>query len=131
MCHVETFRKRMHSSRKRTTHAVAISWGICFSACWDTPPWVWTWRTLLPDVAMETPRCGPGDPLGVGMETPLGVGMESPLARLLKLPPGCGPGDQQGMLGYHPLETCKSCWDTTCKACWDTPPMNSMTGRHV
>ena len=63
------------------------------------PPWVWAWRP---------PRCGPG---------------VSPLARPLNFPPGCGPGNLQGMLGYHPPETCcKECWDTTCNACWDTPP---------
>ena len=74
---------------------------------------------------IPSPRCGPGDTCR------------------------CGPGDLQGMLGYHPPETCKACWDTiprrparhagipppgdlqdmlgyhppeTCKACWDTTP---------
>ena len=60
------------------------------------PPRMWTWRPV---------RCGPGDPK----------------ARPLNFPLGCGPGDLQGMLGYHPLETCKACWDTTCNACWNTP----------
>ena len=41
-------------------------------------------------------------PPGVGLETPLGVGLETPQARPLKCPPGCGPGDLQGMAGYHP-----------------------------
>ena len=40
-------------------------------------------------------------PPGVGLETPLGVGLETPQARLLNFPLGCGPGDLQGMLGYH------------------------------
>ena len=40
------------------------------------PPQVW---------ACRTPWSGPGDPLGVGLETPPG---QTP-----QLPPGCGPGD--------------------------------------
>ena len=64
--------------------AVGGGWEVCLSACWDTPP-------------------------GVGLETPPGVGLENtpwvwawrtPLARPLKLPLGCGPGNLQGMLGY-------------------------------
>ena len=74
----------MHSSRMRTTRS-SSHWGVCLSACWDTPPWVWAWRS----------------PLGVGMETPMGVGMETLLARPLNFPLGVG------------LETCKTCWDTT------------------
>ena len=62
---------------------------------------------------------------------PLDVGLETPLARSPKLPPGCGSGNLQGMLGYHPPKTsCKACWDTTCNACWDTTPspfMNRIT----
>ena len=73
---------------------------------------------------------GPGDPLGVGLETPPGVGLETPQvwawrppdvwawslppARALNFPPGVG------------LETpscCKACWDTTCNAFWDTTPL--------
>ena len=46
-------------------------------------------------------------------------------------PPGCGPGNLQGMLGYTPLETYKACWDATCKACWDTTPLPPWTDRHV
>ena len=34
--------------------------------------------------------------------SPLGVGLETPLARPLNFPPGCGPGNLQGMLGYPP-----------------------------
>ena len=47
-------------------------------------------------------------PLGVGLEdpstSPLGVVLETaPLARPLNSPPpGCGPGNLQGMLGYQP-----------------------------
>ena len=55
-----------------------------------------------PGVGLETPpRCGPGDPPG------LGVGLETPLARPLTLnfPLSVGletpPGHWQGMLGYH------------------------------
>ena len=53
--------------------AVAVG-GVCLSACWD-PPWVWTWR--------------PPPPPGMGLETPPGQ------------TPQLGPGDLQGMLGYH------------------------------
>ena len=70
----------------------------------DTPPWVWAWRPPT--------RCGPGDP---------------PQARPLNFPLGCGPGDLQDMLGYHPLDTCKACWDTSCNACLDTTPHQPWT----
>ena len=52
-----------------------------------------------PGVGLETsPGCGPGDPPGVGPGDPLGVvpGQTS------QLPLGCGLGDLQCMLGYHP-----------------------------
>ena len=75
----QIMKQRMHSSRMLTARSSSCQWGVCLSACWDTP------------------GCGPGDPPG---QTP-------------EAPPGCGPGDLQGMLGYHPLETCKACWDTT------------------
>ena len=88
-------------------------------------PQVWDWRP---------PGFGPGDPLGVGLETPTGQTPQlppwvwawrpPPPARPLNFPLGCGPGDLQGMLGYHPppLDTCKTCWDTTGNACWDIIP---------
>ena len=69
------------------------------------PPWVWAWRPPRPDHSTSPwvwawrpfqPR-PQNFPLGVGLETP------PPRARPLNLPPGCGPGDLQGMLGYHPL----------------------------
>ena len=47
---IETFTQEC--SRMRTTHS-SSHWGVCLSACRDTPPWVWAWRP---------PRCGPGDP---------------------------------------------------------------------
>ena len=116
----------------------------------DLPPGVGL--ETPPGVGLETsPRCGPGDPTRCGLamplarplNLPLGVDLETssgqtpqlppwvwawrppPPVRPLKLPPGCGPGNLQGMLGYTPapLETCKACWDTTCKACWDTTPL--------
>ena len=81
------------------------------------PPWVWAW-TRSPQLPawlwawIRSPST-----------SPLGVGLEPSLARSSKLPLGCGPGNLQSMLGYHPLETCcKACWDTTCNACWDTTP---------
>ena len=107
--------------------AVAISCaggGVCLSACWDTPPGVGLKTPLgvgleTPQVwAWRTPRCGPGEPparplnfpLGWDwrppwarpLNFPLGVGLETPLARPLKFLPGCGPGNLQSMLGYHP-----------------------------
>ena len=47
-----------------------------------------------PGVDLETP-------LGVGLETSIGVGLDTLLARPLNLPYGCGPGDLQGIMGYH------------------------------
>ena len=93
-------------------------------------PWVWAWRPHPPGVALETPkvwvwrsprcepgeppRCGPADPPRCGPGDParpdpsasaLGVGLEPPSpARPLNFPPGCGPGNLQGMLGYHPQD---------------------------
>ena len=77
---------------------------------WISPS-VWAWRH---------PGCGPGDTLGVGLETPwvwawkpLGVGLETPQGQTPQLPPWlwawkparhagiAPPGDLQGMLGYH------------------------------
>ena len=60
------------------------------------------------------PRCGPEDINECGR--PPG----DPLARPLKSPPWCGPGD--------PQETCKAPWDTICKACWDTTPGDMLQG---
>ena len=65
----------MHSSRMRTVHCSSRllgRGGACLSACWDTHP--------PPGWAWRPP---PQD------QTP-------------QLPPGCGPGDLQGMLGYPP-----------------------------
>ena len=48
-----------------------------------------------------------------------------------QFPPGCGPGNLQGMLGYHPLPSRSARYagipppplpETCCKACWDNPP---------
>ena len=102
---------RIHSSRLCTTHS-SSHWGGLPLCILGYP---------LP------PGCGPGDPPpGVGLETPpgqtsqlppwvwawgpprsdpsaspLGVDLETPQNRPLNFPPGCGPGDLQGMLGYH------------------------------
>ena len=72
------------------------------------PPWVWAWRLLQPDPSTS--------PLAVGLEnppswpdpstSPLGVGLETPLQTSQPSPPGCGPGDLQGMLGYHTPPPC-------------------------
>ena len=101
---MKSFSTRMHSSRMRTTHSSSCLLGsVCLSACWDTspgvgletpppsvgletPPWVWAWKP---------PGCEPGD-------TPPQVWpWRPPQARSLNFPPGCGPGDLQGILGYH------------------------------
>ena len=54
-------------------------WGwVSLSACWD---------------AHTSSGCGPGDPLGVGLETPgYGPGV----------PPGCGPGDPPWVWTWRP-----------------------------
>ena len=83
----------------------------------ETPsPWVWAWRPPWPDPSTST--------LGVGLETP-GLtpqlppwlwAWRPPLARPLKLLPGCGPGDLQGMLGYHHPPNCEqNSWHTLLK----------------
>ena len=88
ICSLLSEETRIHSSRMRTARGSSRQLGGCFSACWDTPPQVWAWRTPLP--------------LGMGLEDPPpGVGLETPLARPLKLPP---PGVD--------LETSKACWHT-------------------
>ena len=81
-----------------------VCWRGCLPQCMLGTPQVWAWRPPRPDPLNFPPGCGPGDP---------------PQARPPQLPLGCGPGDLQGMLGYHPLDTCKACWDTTCNACWE------------
>ena len=76
--------------------AVAVCWGVCLSACWDTPPRV----DLEPPGCgpRDSPGCGPGDPPARPLSFPPGCGPgQTPQA-----PPGCGPGNLQGMLGYHP-----------------------------
>ena len=50
------------------------------------PPWVWAWRPPGQTPQLP-PGCGPGEPLRPGPSTS---------------PPGCMPGDLQGMLRYHP-----------------------------
>ena len=69
--------------------AVAIRWGVCFSACWDKAPlaqtpqlpsWVWAWRPPWPDPSTS--------PLGVGLDTCKACWDTTPLL--------------QGMLEYQP-----------------------------
>ena len=84
---------RMHSSRMRTARSSSRR-GVCLSACWDTPPWVWAWRPSPQVWAWKPPRPDPST-------SPLGVGLETLLGQTPQLPPGCGPGNLQGILGYH------------------------------
>ena len=64
-------------------------------------------------VGLETPQpdplnfplgCGPGDPLARSPSTSyLGMDLETSPGQIpLNSPPGFGPGNLQGMLGYHP-----------------------------
>ena len=95
------FRTRMHSSSMRTTHNSSRLLGGSLPQCILGYPQVWAWRPPLGcgpgdpllGVDLETPRYGPGDPPGAGLETPWPDPSTSPL--------GVG------------LETCKACWDTT------------------
>ena len=120
----------MHSSRMRTARSSSHRGGVCLSACWDRHP---------TGVVLETPP-------GVSLETPLGVDLRypqlppwvwawrPPTQIPLNFPTGCGPGNLQGMLGYHPPppETCcKVCWYTTCNAYWDSTPPCGQNDRHV
>ena len=78
--------------------AVAICWGVCLSACWDTPP----------SVDLEPPGYGPRDSPGCGPG--------DPPARPLNFSPGCGPGQTPQALKLPlavGLVTCKAYWDTT------------------
>ena len=106
----------MHSSRMRTARGSSRPrGGVYLSACWDTPP----------------PRCWPGDPPGVGLETPLGCGPgDPPPNQTPQLPPWVWawrlphwrPARHAGIPSPDQETCCKTCWDTTCNACWDTPP---------
>ena len=69
------FRTRMHSSRMRTARSSSQVFSSVHAGI---------------------------HPLGVGLETPLGVGLETHPGQTPQLPPGCGPGNLQGLLGYHP-----------------------------
>ena len=71
---------RMYSSRMHTAHSISYRGGGGLPQCMlGYTPWVWAWRT----------------PPGVGLA------WKPPEARPLNFPPGCGPGNLQGMLGYH------------------------------
>ena len=96
----------MHSSRMRTAGSSSHwGWGVCLSACWDRPPWVgletpWVWAWRPPQLPLG---CGPGHPLARSPSTSLGCEPgDTPGQIPLNFPPGCGPGNLQGMLGYHP-----------------------------
>ena len=116
---------RMHSSRMCTTCSSSRQGGLPQCMLGYTH-WVWAWRP--PGLGLKTPQvwaCRPllwaWRPPGVGLQSPPppnvwawraprhgpveppGVGLETPQARPLNFPPGCGPENLQGMLGYHPL----------------------------
>ena len=115
----------MHSSRMCTARSSSHRGrGVCLSACWDRPPWVWDWRTPPQVWAWRPPgqiplnfplACGPGDPpTRCPSTSPLGVDLETPWPDLpwvwawrpLARSPSTSP------LGVG-LETYKSCLDTT------------------
>ena len=97
------FKTIMHSKRMRTACGSSRLWGGGLPQCMlgyipprcgpGDPPW---------SVPGDPPGSVPGDPLGLGLGTPWVWAWRSLLARPLNFPPGCGPGDLQGMLGYHP-----------------------------
>ena len=100
----------MHTSRMRTARSSSCHGGL---GRVSTPPWSRHPPEQAPPeqtpLQQAPPGCGPGDPLGMGLETPppqpdpsislLGVGLETCKACWDTTPP---PGDLlQGMLGYH------------------------------
>ena len=59
------------------------------------PPWVWAWTRspLISPLAMGLDQIPHDFPLDMGLETPSQIPLNFPL--------GFGPGNLQGMLGYH------------------------------
>ena len=80
----------MRSSRKRTARSSGrLLWGVSASMnAWIHPP---------PGRGLDTPRPGPGHPLGLDLDTPLGLGLDTPLACHV---------------------TCKAYWDTNPPTLW-------------
>ena len=81
----EKYCTTIHESlRKGVNQLIGELGGVCFSACWDTPPgpgppgvgldnpWVWVWTPPGPG--------GPGHPQGVGLDTPHCLGLDTPLS---------------------------------------------------
>ena len=108
---------RMHSSRMNTacssSHggSASVHAGIHpLDVGLETPP-VWAWRP---------PGCGSGDPPGQTPQLPPWVWAWRPPWPDPSTPPGCGPGNLQGMLGYH-LQCMLGYY----------PPVNRMTDRHL
>ena len=70
---------------------VAICWGVCLNACWDTLPPVWAWMPHWPNP--------PPSPLGLGLDTPPGQIPQPPTWVWAwtspqpdpSIPPGSGP----------------------------------------
>ena len=140
----------MHSSRMRTARSSSRpggGGGVSHNPPWDqaplspreqTPPSRPPPQEQTPaGVGLEIPLnfplgCGPGESPGqIPLNFPLVCGPgDSPLGQIpLNFPPG--PGNLQGMLGYHPPwrpAARHAC--TTCNACWDSTP-HLWTDRHL
>ena len=98
-----------HSSSRLLGGSASVHGGIPpLGVCLQTPLGV---DLATPSgVGLETPwvwpgphGCVPGDPPRLDPSTSsLGVGLETPPGQTHQLPPGCGSGDLQCLLGYHP-----------------------------
>ena len=122
-----TISTRMHSSRMRTARgsscqlggvgSVSVHAGIHPPGCGPGDPPVLAWNPPPPVVGLETPPARP-------LNFPLwGSAWRHPLARPLKFPHGCGPGDQQGMLGYHPQRPARHAGIPPARHAGITPPL--------
>ena len=94
---------------RSSSRLLGVGWGVSASVHAGDPPGValetcqvWAWRppqarplNFPPGVGLETPQARP-------LNFPPGVALETPPIQTPQLPPRCGPGDLQGMLGYHP-----------------------------
>ena len=81
---------RMHSSRMHTARSSSRHGGKggLHTLPWSRPPW-----------NRHPPEQAPPPPARSPSTSPLAVGLDQ---IPLNFPLGCGPGNLQGMLGYHP-----------------------------